>query len=96
MSVKIRLKRTGRHKDPHFRIVSVDSRKKRDGRVLEVLGHYHPQDDFPNAVIDFENIDKWIQNGAQMSDTVSSLVKKLKNISAQKNTAEKQDNDASK
>jgi small subunit ribosomal protein S16 len=81
MSVKIRLKRTGRHKDSHFRVVAVDSRKKRDGRVLEYLGHYHPQDDFPNARIDFEKIDKWIETGAQMTDTVRSLVSKLRTSS---------------
>jgi len=74
MSVKIRLKKTGRHKDPHFRLVAVDSRKKRDGRVIEVIGHYHPQSNFPNAVIDFDKVDEWIKNGAQMSDTVRSLV----------------------
>lgn len=81
MSVKIRLKRTGRHKDPHFRVVAVDSRKKRDGRVLDTLGHYHPQEEFPNAVIDLKKVDRWIKNGAEMTDTVQSLVSKLKKSS---------------
>lgn len=81
MSVKIRLKKTGRHKDPHFRIVAVDSRKKRDGSVLEYLGHYHPQDEFPNAVIDIEKADKWISKGAQVTDTVKSLIRKLRKSS---------------
>lgn len=81
MSTKIRLKRTGRHKDPHFRIVAVDSRKKRDGRVLETLGHYHPQEEFPNAVIDFDKVEAWVEKGAQMTDTVRSLISKLKKSS---------------
>ena len=81
MSVKIRLKRTGRHKDPHYRVVAVDSRKKRDGRVLEQLGHYHPQDEFPNAVVNFEKVDSWINKGAQMTDTVKSLILNLKRSS---------------
>ncbi|MFC2062092.1 30S ribosomal protein S16 [Elusimicrobiota bacterium] len=78
MSVKIRLKRTGRLKNPHYRVVAVDSRKRRDGKVLEYLGHYHPRDEFPNAIIKLERVDSWIKNGAQMSDTVKSLVNKLK------------------
>lgn len=78
MSVKIRLKRTGRHKDAHYRVVAVDSRKKRDGKVLEYLGHYHPQDEFPNAVIQLEKVDEWVNKGAQVTDTVKSLISKLK------------------
>ena len=81
MSVKIRLKRTGRHKDAHFRVVAVDSRKRRDGEVIEQIGHYHPQDEYPNAVIDLEKINDWVAKGAQMTDTVRSLVAKLKNAS---------------
>ena len=78
MVVKIRLSRTGRHKDPHYRVVAVDSRKKRDGRVLEYLGHYHPQSEYPNAVLDLEKVDAWIKKGAQMTDTVNSIVRKIK------------------
>lgn len=78
MAVKIRLKRTGRHKLPHYRVVAIDSRKKRDGRVLEVLGHYHPTESAPNATIDMEKVNVWISNGAQMTDTVKSLVRNFK------------------
>ncbi|MFH1415300.1 MAG: 30S ribosomal protein S16 [Elusimicrobiota bacterium] len=81
MSVKIRLKKTGRHKDPNYRVVVVDSRKKRDGRVLETLGHYHPQDDFPNAVIDLKKVEEWKRKGAQITDTVKSIVMKLRKSS---------------
>ncbi len=77
MSVKIRLKRTGRKKDPHFKVVAVDSRKKRDGRVIEYIGHYHPQDEFPNIVIDQKQMQSWIDKGAIVSDTVRTLVSKL-------------------
>ncbi len=89
MSVKIRLKRTGRHKDPHYRIVAVDSRKKRDGRVLEYIGHYHPQNEFPNAVIDFEKVEDWIKKGAQMTDTVKSLISKLRKSSIKEKSSNK-------
>ncbi len=74
MSLKIRLKRTGRHKDPHYRVVAVDSRKKRDGKVIDNIGHYHPT--VSETVIDLKKIDAWVQNGAQMSDTVRTLVAK--------------------
>lgn len=79
--MKIRLKRIGRHKDPHYRIIAVDSREKRDGRVLEQLGHYHPQDEYPNAVVDLKKVDEWIKKGAQMTDTVKSLVLKIRKSS---------------
>ncbi len=78
MAVKIRLKRTGRHKDPHFKVVAVDSRKKRDGRVLEYLGHYHPQDEFPNIQVDIDKLEEWVDKGAKVSDTVNTMVAKLK------------------
>ncbi len=78
MSVKIRLKKTGRHKDPHYRVVAVDSRKKRDGSVLEYLGHYHPQEEFPNVIINLEKVNNWVKKGAQVSDTVNSLIVKLR------------------
>ncbi len=78
MTVKIRLKRTGRKKDPHYRVVAVDSRKKRDGRVLQQLGHYHPQEKFPNLKLDLEKYESFKKEGAQVSDTVRTLVNKLK------------------
>jgi small subunit ribosomal protein S16 len=78
MSVRIRLKRTGRHKDPHYRVVVMDSRKKRDGRVIEYVGHYHPKLEGENSTIDLEKVESWIKKGAQMSDTVRSLVSKSK------------------
>ena len=82
MAVRIRLKRTGRHKSPHYRVVAMDSRQKRDGRVLDNIGHYHPTEEFPNITINFDKLNSWIGNGAQMSETVRSLVAKLRRTPA--------------
>ncbi|NLB34865.1 MAG: 30S ribosomal protein S16 [Elusimicrobia bacterium] len=83
MAVKIRLKRTGRHKMPHYRVVAIDSRKRRDGRVLEELGHYHPTESAPNATLNMERVEAWISNGAQMTDTVRSIYRNLKKSATQ-------------
>ncbi len=74
MSVKIRLTRTGKKNAPSYRIVAVDSRKKRDGASLEILGSYNP---LTHEVMNFnqEALEKWIKNGAQMSDTVKRIQK---------------------
>jgi small subunit ribosomal protein S16 len=72
----IRLTRKGKHKKPFYRIVATDSRNPRDGRFLEILGTYDPLAD-PGAIrIDEAKALKWIQEGAQVSDTVKSLFKK--------------------
>ncbi|MGM0568822.1 MAG: 30S ribosomal protein S16 [Elusimicrobiota bacterium] len=77
MAVKIRLKRTGRKKDPHYKVVAVDSRKKRDGRVIEYIGHYHPRESFDFSV-DMDRYEEFKTKGALVSDTVRTLVNKLK------------------
>ncbi|HAW49576.1 TPA: 30S ribosomal protein S16 [bacterium] len=71
--VRIRLKRMGAKKKPHFRIVVAHARSPRDGRVIEELGHYHPVTKEPLA-INLSKIDEWIKKGAQMTDTVKKLV----------------------
>ena len=78
MAVRIRMKKMGRINRPFFRVVAVDSRKARDGRVLEYLGHYDPMvaDTNARAVLDGERINYWISKGAQPSDKVRTLVKK--------------------
>lgn len=76
MSVKIRLTRTGRHKDPSYRIVAADSRYARDGRFIEQIGHYNPSDTANAATIDKELALKWLSNGAIPSDTVRALFSK--------------------
>ena len=73
--LSIRLRRTGTTKRPYFRIVVADSRKPRDGRFVEVLGHYDPQRDPVVVKIDAERANYWMGKGAQPSDTVRSLLK---------------------
>lgn len=78
MAVRIRMKKMGRINRPFFRVVAVDSRKARDGRVLEYLGHYDPMvvDTDARAVLNGERIDYWVSVGAQPSDKVQTLIKK--------------------
>lgn len=73
MSVKIRLTRIGRHKDPFFRIVAADSRFARDGRYIEQIGYFDPDKGIENAVIDEELAMKWLDLGATPSDTVKAM-----------------------
>ncbi len=73
MSVKIRLTRIGRHKDPFFRIVAADSRFARDGRYIEQIGYFDPDKGVENAVIDEELALKWLKLGATPSDTVKAM-----------------------
>ncbi len=71
----IRLRRTGAKKDAHYRIVVTERSAGRDGRFLEILGHYHPRRQPMEVTFHFDRMDVWIGKGAQMSDTVSSLYK---------------------
>lgn len=73
----IRLQRTGAHKAPRYRVVVKDSRVKRDGRFIEILGHYNPCVEPVELVVDKEKLQARIDEGATMSDTVKSLAKKL-------------------
>ncbi len=73
MSVKIRLTRIGRHKDPFYRIVAADSRFARDGRYIEQIGYFDPNKGVENAVIDEELALKWLSAGATPSDTVKAM-----------------------
>jgi small subunit ribosomal protein S16 len=73
--LSIRLRRTGTTKRPYYRVVVADSRKPRDGRFVEVLGHYDPQRDPVVVKIDAERASYWMGKGAQPSDTVRSLLK---------------------
>ena len=73
--LSIRLRRTGSAKRPHYRVVVADSRSWRDGRFVEVLGHYDPRRDPPEVKIDAERAKHWIGKGARATDTVRSLLK---------------------
>lgn len=76
MSVKIRLTRMGTNKRPYYRIVAVDSRKKRDGAYLEELGYYHPLQEEDSIRINEERIKYWLGKGAQPTHTVKIILKK--------------------
>ena len=73
MAVRIRLKRMGRKNKPFFRIVAIDSRKKRDGEYIEKVGHYNPVVNPAEVVISEEKALYWLQQGAIPSDTVNNL-----------------------
>ena len=76
MAVRIRLKRMGAHKAPFYRVVVSDSRSPRDGRFIEEIGTYNPLTEPSTVTIDEEKALKWLQNGAQASDTVRNLLSK--------------------
>ena len=75
--VKIRLRRMGAKKAPYYRIVVADSRNPRDGRFIEELGVYDPMADGEKIKVDMERAKYWIANGAQPTDTVRGLLKKI-------------------
>ncbi|MEX5247757.1 UNVERIFIED_CONTAM: 30S ribosomal protein S16 [Kocuria sp. CPCC 205295] len=75
MAVKIRLKRMGKIRDPRYRVVVVDSRKKRDGRVIEEVGIYQPTENPSLIRITSERVQYWLGVGAQPSETVLALLK---------------------
>lgn len=76
MAVKIRLRRMGAKKAPFYRVVVADSRYPRDGRFIEEIGYYNPMENPSIIKIDAEKAKKWIENGAQPTDTVKVLLKK--------------------
>jgi small subunit ribosomal protein S16 len=76
MAVRIRLRRVGRKKQPHYRIVVADSTSPRDGRFVEIIGHYHPRQAENSLEIRAERAHHWLDNGALPSDTVRSLLRR--------------------
>ena len=76
--VALRLSRHGTKDRPYYKIIAVDSRKRRDGRPIEQIGTYNPMVEGVNFTLDIEKADKWISTGAQPSDTVRSIIKKAK------------------
>ncbi|QNN83129.1 30S ribosomal protein S16 [Brachybacterium sp. Z12] len=75
MAVKIRLKRMGKIRAPFYRIVVADSRKKRDGAVIEEIGKYHPTEDPSVIEVESERAQYWLSVGAQPSEQVAALLK---------------------
>ena len=77
MSVKVRMTRSGSKKRPFYHIVAINSDARRDGRPLEFLGYYNPNTNPGTLSIDAEKLQAWQDKGAELSDTVRTLVKKL-------------------
>jgi len=77
MSVVIRLMRAGAKKRPFFRMVAADSRRQRDGRFLEILGHYNPLTQPYELVVHKDRVESWISKGAQASEQAASLLRSL-------------------
>ena len=75
--VKIRLRRTGAKKQPHYRVVVTDSRSPRDGKFIEILGHYNPRTEPPTVEIDAERALYWLSVGAQPSEAVKRMLDKM-------------------
>ena len=96
MAVKIRLKRLGKLKSPHYRIVVADSRTKRDGRAIEEIGRYVPTNDPSIIEINSERAQYWLSVGAQPTEQVAALLKltgdfqKSKGDASAKNTVKPQ------
>jgi small subunit ribosomal protein S16 len=77
LAVVIRLKRLGAKKRPTYRFVATDSRMPRDGRFIETLGYYNPIEKPAKVKIDEERMVYWLNEGAQPSDTVKSLMQQV-------------------
>ncbi|MEO0139212.1 MAG: 30S ribosomal protein S16 [candidate division WOR-3 bacterium] len=74
--VKIRLQRVGKKNDPRYRIIVADSRTKRDGKVIEILGHLNPKDD-NDWSLNYDRYKYWISVGAQPTERVLSIVRRF-------------------
>ncbi len=77
MAVRIRLRRMGAKKRPTYRFVATDSRMPRGGRFIEAMGYYYPIEKPARIKIDEERMTYWLDQGAQPSDTVASLMKQV-------------------
>ncbi len=73
--VKLRLMRMGKTKQPTYRIVAADSRSPRNGRFIEIVGHYNPRNEPSTIVVDNDKAVAWLQKGAQPTETVEKLLK---------------------
>ena len=88
LATKIRLARMGAKKRPVYRLVVADTRSPRDGRFVEIIGHYNPLTDPIELVVDKEKAVKWLACGAQPSDTVRRLLRQIGLIPARQAAAE--------
>ena len=76
--VKIRLTRGGSKKRPFYRVTAIDSRKQREGRPLQFRGFYDPRPGEEVIELDMEGIESWLGKGAQLTDTVRTLMKRAR------------------
>jgi small subunit ribosomal protein S16 len=81
--VVIRLRREGTKNVPYYKVVVADQRSPRDGKFIEIIGNYDPRKEGVNANIDLGRVEYWVKNGAQPSDTVRTLVKRVRRATAQ-------------
>lgn len=86
--VKIRLTRAGAKKRPYYHVIATDSRNRRDGAYLENLGAYDPMCEPVTIKLNTERIDYWVKNGAQLSETVASLLRRHKHAARQEGQSE--------
>ena len=84
MAVRIRLTRVGATKQPAYRVVVADSRKARDSRSIETIGHYNPRSEPVEVNIDADKAKHWLDRGARPSDTVARLFRNVGILPAQK------------
>lgn len=82
MAVIVRLRRMGGNKKPFFRVVVTDSRRPNAGRFLEALGWYDPKKKGTNYELKADRVEYWVGKGAQLSDTVNSLMRKIRKSAA--------------
>ena len=74
MAVKLRLMRMGKKKQPTYRVVAADGRAPRDGRFIDILGHYDPRQEPSVVSLDTAKVDEWLAKGAQPTDRVRKLI----------------------
>jgi small subunit ribosomal protein S16 len=75
VAVKLRLRREGTKKRPHYRIVAADTRSPRDGRFIEILGEYHPLDEPSTIIVNDERALHWLQHGALPTEAVAKILR---------------------
>jgi small subunit ribosomal protein S16 len=80
--VVIRLRHEGAKNAPYYKVVVADQRSPRDGKFIEIIGNYDPRKEGANANIDLTRVDYWVSQGAQPSETVRSIVKKVRKATA--------------
>lgn len=77
MPVRIRLMKFGRKKRPFYRVIAADSRAPRDGKFLDILGYYDPLKEPFEFKVDEEKVKKWLERGAEPTETVKALLKRI-------------------